>query len=127
MVSRAMKDSRILPLRGSRTVISGNGRWFAAAAFLALLVASGCGKPPQLGDNAEGLKASDALWTAIGTRNPDLLKSCSENIARLSTAGDLTPEVTELLQNVIRKAEGGDWEAARAELKKFIKGQRRSK
>lgn len=98
-----------------------------APAIILLALVCGCGKPPQLGKSAEGLKASDALWTAIGTRDPALLKACSEHVAALSAAGDLTPEVTEYLQALIRKAERGDWVAARADLKKFIQGQRREK
>jgi hypothetical protein len=107
--------------------LAGQKAKLAMCAAISLLVITGCGKPPQLGNSAEGLKASDALWTAIGTRNTTLLKASSENIARLSASGDLTPEVTEYLQGLVRKAEGGDWDSARADLRKFIKGQRRGK
>jgi hypothetical protein len=102
-------------------------RTTAVAAMISLLLICGCGKPPQLGNSAEGLKACDALWTAIGARSPILLRACSEKIAALSAAGDLTPEVAEHLQGLIQKAEEGDWDSARAGLKKFIKGQRRAK
>jgi hypothetical protein len=107
--------------------IQSQRRWLAVAATIALVVICGCGKPPQLGSSTEGLKASDALWTAIGTRNPALLKACKENIAKLSASGDLTPEVTDHLQGIVSQAEGGDWDGARTDLRTFIKGQRRGK
>ncbi len=50
------------------------------------LMLSGCGTPPQLGDNRDALAAADSLWTAITAKRTDLVESSASRLAQLKQA-----------------------------------------
>jgi len=101
--------------------------WLVFAMLVSLGLITGCGKPPQIADSPEALKIADALWTAIGKQNKDLLTATAERVTQLAEAGSISPEAKDFLQDVIRRGESGDWDSAHKKLKSFIKGQRRVK
>lgn len=104
--------------------------WLGNRAFLLMVLSTiafwGCGQPPQWGESEAAFKAADALWTAVTSRDEQLLAACDDNLRSLGEAGGLPPESREYLQDVITTARGGDWDTARARLKKMIKAQRRA-
>ncbi len=90
-----------------------------------LLLAVGCGGPPQIGSDEEAFKAVDALYTAVTSRRPQLLDQCDRQLQDLQKQGKLPEPAYEALQKIIGKARDGEWEPAAVALSKFMKGQRR--
>ena len=89
-----------------------------------LLVATGCGRTPQMGGNHECMTAADALWTAVTAKQSELLDHSAGEIERLHQEGQMPQEAYESLSGIIRTARAGEWSKARAALKIFIQGQR---
>jgi len=89
-------------------------------ALLALL--SGCGRPAEL-TSAEAQASTDALYTAITSKKPELLDAADTRLQKLSADGKLTQEALAELQVIIADARGGKWQAAAEELDAFIRGQ----
>jgi hypothetical protein len=92
-------------------------------AAVLLIVASGCGKPPQIGSDEEVHKATDALFTAVTARDPAQLDRCEARLNDLHAKGKLPAAAHEALAGIIGKARGGRWETAAERLYEFIKGQ----
>ncbi len=90
-----------------------------------LTLAAGCGTP-QMGDDERCMAAADALWTAINSRQAELLEKCAAEIEHLSEAGAMPQPAAEALEGIVAAARSGDWPAARDALRTFIRRQRRS-
>src|SRR5205809_7919384 len=98
-------------------------RLLTTAAVLVLLVASGCGKPPQIGSDEEVHKATDALFTAVTARDAAQLDRCEARLNDLHAQGKLPAVAHEALAGIVGKARAGKWESAAERLYEFIKGQ----
>jgi hypothetical protein len=93
--------------------------------FGGLLLITGCGGPPQLGDSEEALKASEALFTAITAHDDTLLTRSEQRLHALREAGQLPVPAAEALDGMIRTARSGAWDRAAEQLQQFLAGQRR--
>ncbi|MGD9722383.1 MAG: hypothetical protein AB7O59_12840 [Pirellulales bacterium] len=98
----------------------------AAGALLALTLLAGCSGPPQLGGDEQCLGAADALWTAIGARQQDLVNQSATEIDRLHTAGKMPDDAHTALTDIVATARSEEWDDARRSLKSFVQGQRRA-
>ena len=85
----------------------------------------GCGRPPQMGADEEVFSAVDALFTAVTARDEKLLGQCEQRLRTLKDAGKLPPDAATYLDDVIRKAHAGRWQAAAEKLYTFMMAQRR--
>lgn len=104
-----------MPRRGLRLAI----------LSLALPLAAGCGRPPQLGGDEQSFKAVDALYTAVGLRDPALVDRSAAALARLRAEGKLPDAAGATLDRIIAEGKGGRWESAQDRLGRFMEGQRR--
>lgn len=96
----------------------------ALGLLVALALLTGCGRTPQLGGSEEGMRAADALWTAVTSRRPPLVEQTAAEIERLRKAGELPEDAYAALNEVVVSARSSQWDDARRELKKFLQGQR---
>lgn len=80
---------------------------------------------PQLKYDGEVYNTVDALFTAITSRNADRLAACNERLNRYESEGRLTGPAAKALDQIVRQAEGGEWDAAGKRLYALILGQRR--
>jgi hypothetical protein len=94
------------------------------SALLAL-VPVGCGGPPQIGADRDTFKAVDALYTAVGLRDPRLVDQCAEKLKTLRDAGKIPEDASRSLESIIAEAKGGKWEPAQERLSNFMEGQHR--
>ena len=85
----------------------------------------GCGRPPQIGDDAETFKTVDALYTAVSLRDPMLLARCETRLRTLRNAGKLPPDASRTLDGIVTEARAGSWEPAQGRLGTFMRGQTR--
>ena len=100
-----------------------SGVWkFAILLVVSLSVGAGCARTPQFGD--DGLKAADALWTAVTARRPDLVEQTAAEVESLHAHQKLSDEASASLSRVISSARARQWAEARAELKSLIRAQR---
>jgi hypothetical protein len=95
-----------------------------AAAVLAQAL-GGCFGPPQIGADRETFKTVDALYTAVGLREPKLVDQCDEKLKGLRAAGKLPDDASRSLEAIIAQAKSGSWETALTDLSGFMEGQRR--
>jgi hypothetical protein len=93
-------------------------------SLLGLLLTAGCNRTPQMGGNEECMTAVDALWTAINVKQTELLDHSQAEIERLHTSGAMPDGAFENLSSIVTTARAGQWPAARAALRQFIRGQR---
>jgi len=98
-------------------------RKFVAACLAA--VACGCWGEHQIGTSKEAFKAVDALYTAVGLRDPKLLGRCEETLGALGETKELPAEAAETLTSIIAEAKEGAWEPAQLRLSRFMEGQYR--
>ena len=82
-------------------------------------------RPPQMGADEEVFATVDALFTAVTARDEKLLGDCEQRLHVLKDAGKLIGDAADYLDDVIRKARDGRWEAAAETLYDFMKAQRR--
>ena len=99
-------------------------RHLPGLVLLPLALAAGCGRPPQLGADPAALRAVDALYTAIGLRDPALVDRSASALSRLQGEGKLTPAAGAALDRIIAEGKGGAWESAQGRLSGFMEGQR---
>jgi hypothetical protein len=83
------------------------------------------GRPPQVGGNKESLKAVEALYTAVGSHNPERLAQCEEQLHTLRDDGKLPRAAADYLDGLIRTARGGNWRGATRKIFDFMRAQRR--
>lgn len=81
--------------------------------------------PPQMKYDGEVFNTVDALFTAITSRNADRLAACNERLDRYQAEGRLTGAAATALDDIVRQAERGEWDAAGRRLYALILGQRR--
>ena len=100
--------------------------WMVApwAALAVLVLVGGCSRAPQLGGDEDCLAATDALWTAVTSKRPELLQNCTQEIARLHDMRQMPDDAFETLSKIIVSAQSGQWADARNSLKTFIRRQR---
>ncbi|WP_406697506.1 hypothetical protein V5E97_01480 [Singulisphaera sp. Ch08] len=94
-------------------------------ACLLVLAFSGCGRPPQIGEDRAAFKAVDALYTAVSLRDPKLLDQCEGELRSLQAKGGLSEAAGGVLGTIITKAKEGEWETSQSRLGDFMRGQRR--
>jgi hypothetical protein len=96
--------------------------------FLTMLLplAAGCGGAPQLNGDPQCYKHVDALLTAISSHNPVLVEQCAQELGALHQAGTLPDAAHAYLEQAIDKARKSDWKAAREDVVRLVKGQRRA-
>ena len=96
-------------------------------ALLVVLISShGCGRPPQVVDDEECFSAVEGLWTAVTTKRSDLLEQSATELDRLHTAGKLSEEGHDVLDEIIQSARDEAWQPAAQSLKAFMLGQRKT-
>jgi hypothetical protein len=81
--------------------------------------------PPQMGADAQAFETVDALFTAVTARDERLLGQCEQRLHVYRDAGKLPAEAADHLDDIIRQARAGDWEAAAERLYRFMRAQRR--
>jgi hypothetical protein len=96
-----------------------------ASMCLLVLAAAGCGTPQIGADNREAMKAVDALYTAVGLKDPKLVAQCEANLKSLRDAGKLPRDSSSYLESIIADANAGKWQPAQERLSKFMEEQRR--
>ena len=92
---------------------------------LAIVVATGCGGPAQMGADPATFKAVDALYTALGLHDLKLVDQCQKQIAELQTQEKIPPPAAAALASYIAEARNDKWESAQFKLSEFMEGQRR--
>ncbi|HEX3726668.1 MAG TPA: hypothetical protein VHV08_10515, partial [Pirellulales bacterium] len=97
-----------------------------AVALAVCLIAAGCGRPPQLGDE-QCLKVADALWTAVTAKNVALLDRTGNQIDSLHAERKLSDDGRDALAEIVATARDGEWLKAQATLKSLLRAQRRSR
>ena len=95
------------------------------AAFALVLALAGCGRPAQIGADRDTFRAVDALYTAIGMRDPSLVDRCSDQIRDLRARDRIPTAAAAALTSFIAEARAGGWESAQLKLATFMEGQRR--
>ena len=110
---------------------SPNRKWIAlmtigilAVVVLVLLILN-LRRPPQMGSDDEVFKTVDALFTAVTAHDEKLLSECEQRLHAYRDAGKLPPETSNYLNDIIRRARAGRWEAAAERLYEFMRAQRR--
>jgi hypothetical protein len=94
--------------------------------LFALSLGGGCTGAPQLGGDERCMDAADALWTAVNSRQSELIDRAADEIARLRDDGVMPPAAAETLAEIIAAARQGQWSGSRDALRRFIRAQRRS-
>lgn len=84
-------------------------------------LASGCG-PAQL-DSDEAHKATDALYTAVTSKRPDLLNNVESDLKALVTEEKLSADAMKQLQEFIDLARKDNWQQSAEQLDRFIRNQ----
>lgn len=95
-----MDDSRF-PLQ-SRAAIAG--------ALLTIVTASGCGRYGNV--NAAAYDSATALYSISNRKAEDKLPVMIEQIHAAKTAGDLSQQEAEWLEEIVGDARDGNWESA---------------
>jgi hypothetical protein len=88
----------------------------------AMLLATGCGSPAQVGPNNYRLVA--ALQTAISARRTDWLDDAQKEVTERRARGQLDDQQFAALDAIITQARAGQWEAAQSEIAQLAKAQR---
>jgi hypothetical protein len=104
---------------------SGPPRCLVVGLALLLGALSGCGGPPQIGEDREAFKAVDALYTAVSLREPEGVARCAAGLDELKASGKLSDSASEALAGIIREANEQHWESSQTHLREFMLGQRR--
>lgn len=93
----------------------------AALAWLALFVpVVACGRPEVGTDTYELVVSLDQVF---GRRDAEQLAKAETLIAEANAEGSITEEEVDLLTDLVRQAESGEWEAAREEARKILAAQ----
>ena len=93
---------------------------------MALLSSYGCGRPPQVVDDEDCFSAVEALWTAVTSKRTDLLEQSATELDRLHSAGKLSEDGHEALDEIIQSARDEEWMPAAKSLRTFMLGQRKT-
>jgi hypothetical protein len=90
-----------------------------------LLAVAGCGRPAQVGPDKGAIKAVDALYTAVGLRDPGLVDECAARLKTLHDAEKIPAPAFRSLESIVAETKGGKWESAQNRLIAFLEGQTR--
>jgi hypothetical protein len=97
----------------------------AIVAFAILLLwALWWRKVPQIGADEQVVKAVDALFTAITSRDTGRLDQCEQRLHRCMETGSLPTDASHYLNTIIQTARAGRWQSAARRLYEFMRGQR---
>src|SRR5579871_4234946 len=83
---------------------------------IAVLLWIWLGRAPQIGGDKDAIKAVDALFTAVASRNESWLRECEERLHALRDADRLPRSASDYLDGIIGMARTGDWRRAAKEL-----------
>jgi hypothetical protein len=97
-----------------------------AGLCIAVLLWIWLGRAPQIGGDKDAIKAVDALFTAVTSRNESWLRDCEERLHALRDADRLSRSASDYLDGIIGTARTGNWRRAAKELFAFIRSQRSS-
>ncbi len=87
------------------------------AVSLALVVFGGCGQPSE--DARQNRRLTDALLTAVTTKNPKELEKCKAMIDKRRTDAVLSEANHKKLGDIFAQAKAGKWAEAEDGLYKF--------
>lgn len=91
------------------------------AALPLLVVASGCGRQPQVGPLNRDLLVS--LATAVSAREPEWLDRNERRIQEQHDAGQMTEAEYRTFRTILDQARSGDWSGAEAAVYALRDGQ----
>jgi len=92
-------------------------------ATIVLLAAWWFRSPPPMGADEEVVKAVDALFTAVTSRDDKRLADCRQRLLALKDSGQLPERASAYLDQIIGQARAGHWESAAESLYGFIRAQ----
>jgi hypothetical protein len=98
-------------------------RLVVGVALLAVCLAAGCGQRAVLGGE-DAKQAADALYTAVTSKRPELLRKCEARIEELKSSGKLSEDGFASLKEVITRAHAGEWQPAAERLDQIIRAER---
>jgi hypothetical protein len=81
-------------------------------------------RTPQVGGDKESLKAVEALYTAVSSRDTSRLTHCEEQLHALRDQGRLPRAAADYLDGLISTARGGNWKGATHKIFDFMRAQR---
>lgn len=93
-----------------RTLSESTRHRYGPWAALALLALAGCGEPSLR--ERENRRELEALLTAVSLKNTKELERDAQRIEDRHTAGTLSDDGFNALQDIIKKARAGDWAGA---------------
>jgi len=94
------------------------------AAFVLAALLPGCGRTPQLGNEA-AMGEVEALYTAVTTKRTDLLADCRKRLAALHAGGKLSEAAQTQLASVCEQCDRKEWRPAAERLYAFMRAQRK--
>jgi hypothetical protein len=97
----------------------------AFTSSLLLVGSAGCVGPAQIGADRETFKTVDALYTAVGLRDPEKVDQCAMKLKSLRDSGKVPEAAYKSLEAIVAQAKDGKWEPALERLSTFMEGQRR--
>jgi hypothetical protein len=115
----------VKPMRPPGGVKGDRSRVVGLFSLILALATCGCWGEHQIGTSKEAFKAVDALYTAVGLRDPRLLDQCEGTLESLHQNKELPDAVAESLNSIIAEAKEGSWEIAQERLSRFMEGQHR--
>ncbi len=83
-------------------------------------------RPPQIGSDEEVFKAVDSLFTAVTSRNQDLVTQAEKRLVSLNQSGKLPAEPFAYLDGIIKEVQQGEWQTSAEKLYGFMLKQERS-
>ncbi len=102
---------------------------FGALAVIAVIIVALVirHRPPQMGADEKVFRTVDALYTAVRNRDEARVTECEQRLHSYRDAGMLPKAAAAYLDEVIAKAQAGQWESATRRLYDFMMAQRREK
>lgn len=92
-----------------------------------LMAFAGCNRVPQVLSDEAVFGELDALYTAVTTKRPDLLKECQRRIANLHDEKRMSDAGYKEVQAIVTLSEQNKWSSAAQRLYDFMRGQRKVK
>ncbi len=73
--------------------------------------------------NDDARQVADALYTAVTSRRPELVRSCEKTVQNLASQGTLSSGGADALKAIIAQADAGEWQKAAEQLDKIIRAE----
>ena len=115
-------NSHLSKLSDVNVLVDRPGHLFRAFVLTSacLVCFSGCSYP-QIGEKA--YEISKALYMTCNLKREKDLDKVSELIRQAASDSELSESESELLLNIVAKAEDGEWEAAEQEVRSILEDQ----